>query len=91
MACLFFICFCELDYTLSTEKMVNGLGYIFKTLRAVLFASANCSAHKVRRDSCIAAQGVQPLVRNAVTQNSPDFNRPGCLPRRAHNTGLAPV
>ena len=37
--------------------MVNGLGYIFKTLRAVLFASANCSAHKVRRDSRIAAQG----------------------------------
>ena len=27
----------------------NGLGYIFKTLRVVPFASANCSAHKVRR------------------------------------------
>ena len=33
-------------------------------------------------------QGVQPLVRNEVTQNSPDFNRPGCLPRRAHIQGL---
>ena len=35
-----------------------------------------------------ASQGVQPLVRNEVTQNSPDFNRPGCLPRRAHIQGL---
>ena len=25
------------------------------------------------KDSRIAAQGVQPLVRNAVTQNSPDI------------------
>ena len=31
-----------------------------------------------------ASQGVQPLVRNEVTQNSPDFNRPGCLLRRTH-------
>ena len=31
------------------RKTVNGLGDIFKTLRAVLFASANCSARKVRR------------------------------------------
>ena len=30
-----------------------------------------------------------PLVRNVATQNSPDFNRPGCLPRRAHIQGLA--
>lgn len=35
-----------------------------------------------------ASQGVQPLVRNEVTQNSPDFNRPGCFPRRAHIQGL---
>ena len=43
-------------------------------------------------DSRKAAQGVQPLVRNGVTQNSPDFHRPGCQPRRAHfYTGLAPV
>ena len=31
------------------RKAVNGLGNIFKTLQAVLFASANCPAHKVRR------------------------------------------
>ena len=29
-------------------------------------------------DSRKAAQGVQHLVRNWVTQNSPDFYRPGC-------------
>jgi len=73
------------------RKTINGLGNIFKTLRAVLFASANCTAHKVRRDSRIAAQGVQPLVRNEVTQNSPDICCPGCSPRRAHDTGLASV
>ena len=54
----------------------------------MLFASANCANRKVRRDSRIAAQGVQPLVRNGVTQNSPDFNRLGCSPRRAHIQGL---
>ena len=31
------------------------------------------SADQVCKDSRIAAQGVQPLVRNAVTQNSPDI------------------
>ena len=40
------------------------------------------------KDSRKAAQGVQPLVRNEVTHDSPDFNRPGWLPRRAHIQGL---
>ena len=32
----------------------------------------------------MAAQGVQPLARNEVTQNRPDFNRLVCLLRRTH-------
>ena len=32
----------------------------------------------------MAAQGRHSLVRNEVTQNSPDFNRPGCKLRRTH-------
>ena len=37
-------------------------------------AVSQCHA---RRDSR-RRKVVQPLVRNEVTQNSPDFNRPGC-------------
>lgn len=33
-------------------------------------------------------KGCSPLFRNGVTQNSPDFHHPGCLPRRAHIHGL---
>ena len=36
-----------------------------------------------------ASQGVQPLVRNEVTQNSPGDWSPGCLPRRAHIQGFS--
>ena len=46
---------------------------------------------KVRRDSRKAAQGVQPLVRNEVTQNSPDFQSSGLLASQSAHTGLAPV
>ena len=44
-------------------------------------------SRQVGKDSRKAAQGVQPLVRNEVTQNSPDIQVSGLLPRRAHNTG----
>ena len=55
----------------------------------VLFASANCANRKVRRDSRIAAQGVQPLVRNGVTQNSPDIRVSGLFASQSAHTGLA--
>ena len=35
------------------------------------------SADQVCKDSRIAAQGVQPLVRNVVTQNAPDIQVSG--------------
>jgi len=40
------------------RKTVNGHGHVFKTLWAVQFADANSTAHKVRRDSRTAAQGM---------------------------------
>ena len=49
-----------------------------KLICAKLLTLPNCAAHKVRRDSRIAAQGMQSLVRNEVTQNSPDIRCPGC-------------
>lgn len=39
--------------------------------------SQTVSADQVCKDSRIATQGVQPLVRNEVTQNSPDIQMPG--------------
>ena len=38
-----------------------------------------------------AAQGVQPLVRNEVTQNSPDTRMSGLFAPQDAHTGLAPV
>ena len=49
--------------------------------------AAGVSFWRVRWDSRIAAQGVQPLVRSEVTQNSPDIQVSGLLPRRAHIHG----
>ena len=46
------------------------------------------SAGFVRCVQICIARG-KALIRNAVTQNSPDFNRPGCLPRRAHIQGFS--
>ena len=47
------------------------------------------SAAKCAGIAAVAAQGVQPLVRNKVTQNSPDSRMSGLsAPQDAH-TGLA--
>ena len=46
------------------------------------------SADQVCKDSRIAAQGVQPLVRNAVTQNAPDIQVSGVFAPQDAHTGL---
>ena len=43
------------------------------------------------REAVQAAQGVQPLVRNEVTQNSPDIQTSGLSASQSAHTGLAPV
>ena len=48
------------------------------------------SAAQVCKDSRIAAQGVQPLVRNAVTQNNPDIQMPGLFAPQDAHTGITP-
>ena len=49
------------------------------------------SADQVCKDSRIAAQGVQPLVRNAVTQNSPDIQVSGLFGLTERTYGGYPV
>ena len=49
------------------------------------------SADQVCKDSRIAAQGVQPLVRNAVTQDSPDIQVPGAFSLTERTYGDYPV
>ena len=56
------------------------LAYALRSIRKYSFRFFNL--HQV----AVSFDGYLP--RNAVTQNSPDFNRPGCLPRRAHIQGL---
>ena len=41
------------------------------------FVSGAVCVSKVRWDSCTAAQGRRSLVRNEVTQNSPDIQASG--------------
>jgi len=49
------------------------------------------SADQVCKDSRKSAQGVQPLVRNAVTQNSPDIQVSELFaPQYAHTGEVRP-
>ena len=45
---------------------------------------------QVGKDSRKAAQGVQPLVRNEVTQNSPDIQVSGLSASQNAHTGVTP-
>ena len=56
----------------------------FQTLRGNGLRQQTVSAAKCAGIAAMAAQGRHSLVRNEVTQNSPDFNRPGCKLRRTH-------
>ena len=53
-------------------EFTDGQIYDIKTWSAGMVCKT-VSADQVCKDSRIAAQGVQPLVRNMVTQNSPDI------------------
>ena len=72
------------------EAMVNGYGYhlpdrIIKPAKTVQTPTAGVLFLWVCRDSREAAQGVQPLVRNEVTQNTARTSYcPGCKLRRTH-------
>ncbi|WP_227148862.1 hypothetical protein [Lacrimispora sp. 210928-DFI.3.58] len=65
-------------------KSKNGENFVFSkggVTSVTLFPFAGIAA--------LAAQGVQPIVQNEATQNSPGIQVSGLLPRRAHIHGLA--
>lgn len=51
-----------------------------------IFRRSHLDEHTVQ--IVFIVEGRHTLVRNEVTQNSPDFNCPGCSLRRTHNTGF---
>ena len=51
-----------------------------------IFRRSHLDEHTVQ--IVFIVEGRHSLVRNEVTQNSPDFNCPGCSLRRTHNTGF---